>query len=89
MKKLILVLLLAIIGCLPVSAQQITFSDGTTVNVNEATFDYEDIRRASLGLVINIDGLAGSKFLSGSFLLPEKFHINTGIGARIMGLPAK
>ena len=63
-----------------IAAQKVTFSDGTTVNVNEASFDYEDIRRASIGMVLNLDGLAGSKIGIASYLQPEKFHLAASIG---------
>lgn len=71
-----------LIFCFHLSArsQQITFDDGTKINVNKATFDYEDIRRASIGPVLYLDGLGGSKLLTASYLQPEKFHIAANVG---------
>lgn len=80
MKKYSILFLAFLSSHLFIRAQKVTFNDGTTVTVNAATFDYEDIRRASLGMVINLDGLAGSKFVTGSYLQPEKFYIATNVG---------
>lgn len=57
------------------NSQTVTFKDGTTVDVNSADMSYENIRRASLGVSFFADGHAGSKFIYGSFLQPEKFLI--------------
>lgn len=75
-----ILLLVFLCAHLAIPAQKITFEDGTSVQVNAATFDYEDIRKASLGLVINLDGLAGSKWAAASWLQPEKFHIAAAVG---------
>lgn len=80
MKKYILPVFIVLSGPFIVSAQRITFDDGTSVNVNQASFDYESIRRASLGMVIAIDGLAGSKVLTAAYLQPRKFHIAANVG---------
>lgn len=80
MKKHSTIILILLLTHLFSPAQQVTFNDGTTIHVNTATFDYEDIRKASLGLVINIDGLAGSKYAAASYLQPEKFYIGSNIG---------
>jgi len=80
MKKYTILLFTCLLTHLFITAQKVTFSDGTTVQVNVATFDYEDIRKASLGFILNIDGLAGSKFISGSYLQPEKFYIGSNFG---------
>ena len=50
------------------------------MHVNHASFDYESIRRASAGIVVNLDGLAGSKFFTASYLQPEKFYISANVG---------
>jgi hypothetical protein len=80
MKKYTPLLLIFIFNQLFIAAQNVTFSDGTTVQVNDASFNYEDIRRASIGMVLNLDGLAGSKIGTASYLQPEKFHLATSIG---------
>jgi len=62
------------------TAQDVVFDDGTRVKVNHASFDYENIRRASFGMILNLDGIAGSKILTASYLQPEKFHIAANVG---------
>lgn len=61
-------------------AQDVVFEDGTTVHLNHASFDYENIRRASAGIVTNYDGFAGIKSVSASYLKPEKFFICANAG---------
>lgn len=80
MRKYLLLLIIFLSGRIHAPAQDITFEDGTTVHVNNASFDYESIRRASAGFVICLDGLAGSKFFTISYLQPEKFHIAANVG---------
>lgn len=73
-------LLLSLFCFAGTQAQQVIFDDGTTVNVNQASFDYENIRKLSAGFILNLDGLAGDKLFTASFLQPEKFHIASNIG---------
>jgi hypothetical protein len=80
MRKYLLLFIICMAGRLHAVAQNIRFEDGTTVHVNDASFSYENIRRASAGFVINLDGLAGAKFFTVSYLQPEKFHIAANIG---------
>lgn len=75
-------LTLCTILCITLSSfsQQVTFDDGTVVNVNHASFDYENIRRASVGPILCLDGYAGSKLATASYLQPEKFWLGANIG---------
>jgi hypothetical protein len=87
MKKNILLLAILLISSFAViNAQQITFEDGTTVNVNHASFDYQSIRRASAGIMVNLDGLAGDKYAMVSYLMPEKFHLAANLGFSSLNL---
>src|SRR5262245_29291841 len=80
MRKLSVASCLILCLCSSAFSQQITFKDGTVVNVNEASFDYENIRRASIGPILCVDGLAGSKLATASYLQPEKFHLAANVG---------
>lgn len=86
MRRNILLLFTMLLTSTSITAQQITFEDGTTVNVNHASFNYQSIRRASAGIMVDLDGLAGDKYAMVSYLMPEKFHLAANLGFSSLNL---
>ena len=80
MRKCLILSLFSFLFLSTYAQQTLTFKDGSTVKVNSADFSYAPIRKASLGLCIGVDGNAGTKLFTGSYLSPEVFDITANVG---------